>query len=136
MLIREKGLCGVLFLTAGLLASCEFGGGERILLSGSFHSVAHKGTGSAVIAELPHGRRILRLIQAKTYPANDLEVCMIAAPDAEDTETVRQAGFRCLGSFGRTDFDVPPDLDLNVYRAVAIWSRSYALNFTTAPLAK
>ena len=108
---------------------------ERVLLAGSFHSVAHKGTGSAQIVQLSDGHRQLRLIEAKTYPSSDLDVCLIAAPDAEDNDTVREAGVICLGSFGSLNsYPVPASLDLNRYRAVTIWSRSYQVNFTTAPL--
>ena len=121
MLVR-----GILVVAVAFLSSCD-----RALLSGSFHSVAHKGSGKVIVTP---GH--LRLLDLKTYPSNDLQVCLIAAPDAEDNETVVRSSPVCLGSFGNFAFDIPKDLDLNRYRAVVIWDRSYKVNFTTAPLAK
>jgi hypothetical protein len=62
----------------------------------------------------------------------------VAVPDAEDNDTVRQAGFVCVGSFDAKAeskvFAVPGSVNLEKYRAVTIWSRRYQVNFTTAPL--
>ena len=76
----------------------------------------------------------LHLSNVKTYPSKDLEVCLIAAPDAEDNQTVLDSSPVCLGSFGRTQFAVPAGIDLSRYRAVVLWNSSYKVNFTTAPL--
>jgi hypothetical protein len=115
-------------------------GASRAILAGNFHSVAHKGTGEAQIAERMDGIRELRLIRLKTYPAGDLDVCMVGAPDAADNATVRRVGLLCLGPLDskRPDstFSIPASLDLQRYRAVTIWSRSYSVNFTTAALAE
>jgi hypothetical protein len=117
-------------------AAALFGHRERVLLSGSFHSVVHKGAGEARVVAGADGRRILRLGGVKTYPGNDLQVCLVGAPDAEDNDTVRQAGFECLGKFAATgSYELPAGLDLKKYRAVTIWSRDSQVNFTTAPLA-
>jgi hypothetical protein len=134
VLARGWLLIAAVFLTGGAIA-WKLSARERVLMAGSFHSVAHKGAGTAQVVQFDNGRRVLRLIQAKTYPSNDLDVCLIAAPDAEDNDTVRQAGFVCLGSFGNLrPFPVPASIDLSRYRAVTIWNRAYNVNFTTAPL--
>jgi hypothetical protein len=130
MLVKRSLFAAIICLTGGAVA-WELTPRERVLLSGSFHSVAHKGAGKAVITP---GR--LRLQDVRTYPSNDLEVCLIAAPDAEDNDTVLRSSPVCLGSFGNFSFRVPSDLDLNRYRSVVIWSPSYGVNFTTAPLSK
>jgi hypothetical protein len=119
MLVR-----GALIAALICLSACD-----RVLLRGTFHSVAHKGSGKAVVTK---GR--LRLIDLKTYPAADLQVCIIAAPDAEDNEIVLRSVPVCLGPSVRTTFDLPKNLDLAHYRAVVIWSPTYNVNFTTAPL--
>jgi hypothetical protein len=112
-----------------------FGHRERVLLSGSFHSVAHKGTGEARVVVAADGRRLVRLLDVKTYPGQDLQVCLVGAPDAEDNDTVRQAGFECVGKFvARGSYELPGGMDLQRYRAVTIWSVDYQVNFTTAPL--
>src|SRR5438874_5870186 len=89
----------ILLFSAGVLAWTLLGNRERVLLAGTFHSVAHKGTGEAHIVALPDGRRVLRLLDVKTYPAPELEVCLVGAPDAEDNDTVRQSGLVCLGNY-------------------------------------
>src|SRR5882762_7544554 len=92
-------LGSILFVSAGVLAWTLFGSPERVLLAGDFHSVAHKGTGQAQVVALSDGRRMLRLLDVKTYPAPELEVCLVGAPDAEDNDTVLQSGLVCLGSY-------------------------------------
>lgn len=123
----------------GVLAWTVLGGRERVLLSGNFHSVAHKGSGEARVV-MTRGQRFLRLLDIRTYPASDLQVCLVAAPDAEDNDTVKQAGFACLGGYNPKDafvaYAVPAGVDLERYRSVTVWSRSYEVNFTTAPLAE
>ena len=108
------------------------------IASGEFHQVAHKGMGRAVILRLANGDRELRLIGFRTYPACDLEVRLIAAPDAFDNETVDKSDPIPLGELQMIDgvqtYTLPVDLQLTQYRAVTIWSRKYRVNFTTAPL--
>src|SRR5882724_6809756 len=122
-------LGSILFFSAAVLAWTLLGNRERVLLAGNFHSVAHKGTGEARVVALSDGRRMLRLLGVKTYPAPELEVCLVGAPDAEDNETVRQSGFVCLGSYnariGYAAYTLPAQIDLKRHRAVAIWSREY-----------
>jgi hypothetical protein len=131
-------LGSILFFSAAVLAWTLLGNRERVLLAGNFHSVAHKGTGEARVVALSDGRRMLRLLGVKTYPAPELEVCLVGAPDAEDNDTVLQSGLVCLGSYdpkaAYVSYPLPPPVDIGRYRAVAIWSRGYQVNFTTAPL--
>jgi len=132
-------LGAVLVFSAVAVAWALYGGRETILLRGSFHSVAHKGSGEARVVTAGRGGRVLRLLDLKTYPGEDLEVCLVGAPDAEDNDTVRDSQPVCLGAYqARTAYEsyaVPATVDLERYRAVAIWSRSLRVNFTTAPLA-
>jgi hypothetical protein len=109
-----------------------------VLLTGRFHSVAHETKGSATVHRLPDGRRVLRLTEFMTSNGPDVRVYLVAAPDASDNATVKQAGFVELGKLkgteGDQNYDVPPDLDLNKYRAVTVWCRRFSVNFATAPL--
>ena len=63
---------------------------------------------------------------------------MVATDDANDSETVANAGFIHLGALkgniGDQNYELPSDLDLNKYRAVTIWCRRFGVNFGTAPL--
>lgn len=108
------------------------------LLSGEFHQAAHKGRGTARVCRFPSGNLALCLTGFRTYPAHDLEVRLIAAPDAFENETVENSEFVSLGDLqtaeGDSVYSLPSDLDLDKYRAVTIWSRKYRVNFTTAPL--
>jgi hypothetical protein len=109
-----------------------------ILAMGEFHPVAHKGGGTAIIFQMPGGKRVLHLIDVRTGEANDLQVCLVAASDCRENETVERAGFVALGSFDRNEagrrYEVPGTLDLDRYRAVTIWNPKHRVNFTTAPL--
>ncbi len=38
------------------------------------------------------------------------------------------------GNIGDQNYDLPDDLDLNVYRSVVIWCKRFGVNFAVAPL--
>ena len=112
--------------------------GSILLLRGSFHDVVTPGTGRAEIFEAPDGTRTLHLSDFRTDPGPKLEVYMVAAPDATDSQSVVDAGYISLGALqsasGDQTYSVPADLDLSVYRAVTIWCVTFVVNFTTAPV--
>ena len=114
------------------------GSAARSLATGQFHSVAHETHGTATIEDVGDGRRVLRLTEFATSNGPDVRVYLVAATDAADNETVKQAGFVELGKLkgnqGDQNYDVPDDLDLTRYRAVTIWCRRFSVNFATAPL--
>jgi hypothetical protein len=111
---------------------------ETVLASGSFHSVAHDGKGTATIYQLPDGKRLLRLTSFKTSNGPDVHVYLVGANDATDSDMVKKAGFRELGSLkgniGDQNYEIPADVDLAKYHAVTIWCKRFAVNFATAPL--
>jgi hypothetical protein len=114
------------------------GAGPKALAEGSFHGVAHETQGQATILELAGGQRVLRLTGFQTSNGPDVQVYLVAAPDATDNATITTAGFLHLGALkgniGDQNYDVPADADLNKYRAVTIWCRRFGVNFGTAPL--
>jgi hypothetical protein len=109
-----------------------------VLLSGTFHSVAHETRGTATVHELGGGRRVVRFTDFATSNGPDVRVYLVAAADASDDETVTKAGFVELGKLkgteGDQNYEIPADLDLEKYRAVTIWCRRFSVNFATAPL--
>ncbi len=109
------------------------------LSTGQFHSVAHETKGQANIFQLADGRRTLRLTEFETSNGPDVRVYLVAANDAADSETVKNAGFieigALKGNIGDQNYDIPSDVDLTKYRAVTIWCRRFGVNFGTAPLA-
>jgi hypothetical protein len=130
---------GVNFGTAPLAAAMEQRANKPALLStGSFHSVAHETRGTASIYRLPDGKRVLRLTEFETSNGPDVQVYLVAADDANDNDTVKQAGFvhvaALKGNVGDQNYDVPEDVDLGRYRAVTIWCRRFGVNFGTAAL--
>ena len=109
-----------------------------VLASGKFHGVAHETKGVATIYQLPDGKKTLRLSGFETSNGPDVQVYLVAAPDAIDNDTVTRAGFLSLGTLkgnvGDQNYDVPSGVDLSKYRAVTIWCRRFGVNFATAPL--
>jgi len=109
-----------------------------VLLSGTFHSVAHETRGTATVHELGGGRRVLRFTEFATSNGPDVRVYLVAAPDASDDETVTKAGFIELGKLkgteGDQNYEIPADLDLEKYRSATIWCYRFSVNFATAPL--
>lgn len=110
----------------------------RKLASGAFHSGAHETKGTAAVFQLGDGKRTLRLTDFATSNGPDVHVYLVAAADAKDNDTVKNAGFVELGSLkgniGDQNYDVPANVDLNKYRAVTIWCARFGVNFGTAPL--
>src|SRR5919109_2197678 len=105
---------------------------------GSFHGVAHETKGVASIYQLSEGKKVLRFSGFETSNGPDVQVYLVAAPDAKDNDTVTKAGFVRIadlkGNMGDQNYDLPADLDLNKYRSVTIWCRRFGVNFATAPL--
>jgi Electron transfer DM13 len=108
------------------------------VLSGSFHSVAHETMGKAAVHQLADGKRVLRLTDFQTSNGPDVHVYLVAAADAADSDTVKNAGFVDLGSLkgteGAQNYDLPAGVDLDKYRAATIWCARFGVNFGTAPL--
>ena len=67
-----------------------------------------------------------------------MHVYLVAAADAKDNDTVKNAGFvevgKLKGNIGDQNYEVPANLDLAKYRAVTIWCARFGVNFGTAPL--
>lgn len=111
---------------------------STVLRTGEFHAGAHVTRGTATVYEFPNGRRVLRLTNFETSNGPDVRVLMIAAADAEDSDTVKNAKpielGKLKGNLGDQNYDVPAAVDLDKYRAVTIWCQRFGVNFGTAPL--
>jgi hypothetical protein len=110
------------------------------LAQGTFHGVAHETKGMASIYKLPEGKQVLRFSNFETSNGPDVQVYLVAAPDAKDNETVTKAGFVHVGplkgNIGDQNYDLPANIDLAKYQSVTIWCRRFGVNFATAPLAR
>ncbi len=131
---------GVNFGTAPLMAgqTAAVSSQPVALLEGMFHDGAHVTKGTATIFQLPDGKRVLRLTQFETSNGPDVRIFLVAAEDAKDNDTVKNAGFievaPLKGNVGDQNYDLPQGVDLNKYRAVTIWCNRFSVNFGTAPL--
>lgn len=114
------------------------GVGPVALSAGSFRGIAHETKGKATVYNLPEGKQILRLSDFSTSNGPDVHVYLVAAKDAADNATVKNAGFIDLGSIkgseGDQNYDIPANTDLNRYQAVTIWCARFNVNFATAAL--
>ena len=106
---------------------------------GNFRGIAHETKGIASIYKLPDGKNVLRFSAFETSNGPDVHVYLVAASDAKDDATVKQARFIDLGSIkgniGDQNYDLPAGVDLSRYRAVTVWCKRFGVNFATAPLA-
>jgi aquaporin Z len=111
---------------------------ERTLASGTFHTVLHDTSGRATVYRLGDGSRVLRFTNFKTSNGPDVHVYLVAADDAKDSDSVKQAGFIDLGTIkgniGDQNYTLASDVDLSRYRAVSVWCKRFSANFGTAPL--
>jgi hypothetical protein len=112
---------------------------EKTLASGNFHTVLHDTHGTATVYQLSDGSRVLRFTNFQTSNGPDVHVYLVAAADAKDNDSVKQAGFIDLGSIkgniGDQNYTLGSDVDLSKYRAVSVWCKRFSANFGTAPLA-
>lgn len=121
------------------LPTAQAGTLDQTVASGMFHSVAHETSGTAAIYKLADGSRVLRFSNFKTSNGPDVHVYLVAATDAKDSDSVKQAGFIDLGSIkgniGDQNYTLPADVDVTKYRAATVWCKRFSVNFGTAPLA-
>ena len=110
----------------------------QILLRGEFRGVAHETSGIAEVFLSSHGSRVLRLENFMTSDGPEVEICLVAAADAPDNESVRRAGLISLGplkgNLGSQNYVVPANVDISKYRCVSIWCKRFGVNFGVAPL--
>ena len=132
------GIVGVTLSLIGIAAYVRHASAPRLLASGRFHQVAHKGEGEAAILEFHNGHRVLRLTDFRTSDNSELAILLISASDAHENQAVVNSSDFVLGPLhqaaGDQEYSLPADLDLTHFGAVTIWNKKYQVNFTTAPL--
>ena len=106
---------------------------------GMFHAVAHPGMGNVELSVMADSSKTLRFQpDFVTTGGPILEVWLVAAPDANDNQTVLDNESISLGilkaTSGGQTYVVPKDTDLSKFRAVTVWCVDALVNFTTAPL--
>ncbi len=109
--------------------------GNVLVASGEFTPIAHTGSGTAAIVELPNGERKLTLTDFATDNGPDLRVYLAT----EDPDTGAELGeFEDLGALagnvGDQQYDVPGAIDIDRFSKVVIWCRAFSVGFTSAQL--
>lgn len=108
--------------------------GNVELARGSFRSIAHDGTGTAAVVELPGGERKLTLTEFETDAGPDLRVYVSTGDpaggelgDFEDVGALK-------GNVGDQQYTLPRGLDLGRHSTVVVWCRAFSVAFTSARL--
>ena len=113
--------------------------GPMTLAQGSFASLEHTATGTAVVLELEDGRRYVRLEDLETSNGPDLRVILTDQPLSDDWhvwddgEVVDLGALK--GNLGSSNYEIPPSLDLDDFQTAVIWCRRFSVGFAVAPLA-
>ena|SRR5437660_4074656 len=104
---------------------------------GSFRSLEHGTTGTALILRLPDGSTVVRLEGLNTSDGPDVHVTLSPAPA---TAGDRDFGdYLDLGSLkanhGNQNYAVPAGTDLSRFHSIVIWCRRFSVGFGVAPIA-
>ena len=109
----------------------------QLLRSGSFRSLEHATTGTAIVLHRAGGRLILRLERLATSNGPDLRVYLSRVPAGSDLHAYR-TGFIDLGTLkgnrGSQNYAIPAGTNLAAYKSAVIWCRRFAVGFGVAPL--
>ncbi|NIT13858.1 MAG: hypothetical protein GTN99_06360, partial [Candidatus Dadabacteria bacterium] len=106
--------------------------------AGIFHEVAHPAKGTATVYELEKGKHILRFTDFEVSNGPDVVVYLSSVQDANDNDSVKNSKILSLGSIkgniGNQNYELPSDVDFNIYKSVVIWCKRFGVNFAVAPL--
>ena len=106
------------------------------IVAGQLTGIDHSAEGTATIYELD-GAYVLRL-EDDTNIQNgpDLFVWLLPASSYEGGDPAEYIDLGTLkGTVGGQNYDLPPEFDPEIHRAVLIWCLRFAVPFASAPLA-
>jgi len=108
------------------------------LAQGSFASLEHTTTGTALVIELEDGRRFLRLDGLETSSGPDLRVILTDQPLSDDWDVWDDGELVDLGplkgNIGSSNYEIPTSVDLGDFVTAVIWCRRFSVGFGVAPL--
>ena len=97
----------------------------------------HKGSGQATVYALPGDEYLLRLEELSVTNGPDLHVLLSAHPDPGKSE-VKDEGYIDLGKLkgnrGNQNYEIPPGIDVSIYRSVVIYCKPFHVVFSVASL--
>ena len=99
----------------------------------------HKGSGQALIYDLPGANKLLRLEDFKVTNGPELHVLLSQDPDPKRHSDLEEAGFVDLGllkgNIGNQNYGIPDDVDINAQQSVVIYCYPFRVVFSVATLA-
>jgi hypothetical protein len=112
--------------------------GPQTLGEGRFRSLAHEGSGKAILLELADGSRYLRFEDFEVENGPDLRVYLSTAPSDSLDDDVFNEDYIDLGTLkgnvGNQNYKVPADLKLDRYKSAVVWCRRFSVGFAVAPI--
>jgi hypothetical protein len=92
----------------------------------------HFGRGTALLIQVEPGVYVLRFEDFSVRNGPDLRVYLSTNPDGYSASDYLIGALRATdGSF---NYDIPPDVDISIYRSVIIWCEPFAVLFAVAHL--
>lgn len=111
--------------------------GPTVLSQGTFRSLEHTTTGSALVVRLPDGSHVVRLQELSTSNGPDLRVYLSPKPASDDWRGYAEGALdlgALKGNRGSQNYDVPSGTDLSRFRSVVVWCRRFTVGFGAATL--
>jgi len=120
--------------------STEEAAGITRVVEGQFIDLDHVGEGTAVVLTDGTSQRFLRFEDDFAIDNGpDLFVYLVAGVSADGDQSQFDDDFVNLGvlsgNIGSQNYEIPADLDLDVYNTVVIWCRRFGVAFNAADLA-
>lgn len=108
------------------------------LSSGTFRSLEHDTTGTALVVELPDGSRFLRLEDLETSNGPDLRVVLTDQPISDDWRVWDDGELVDLGplkgNLGSSNYRIPRGVEPAEFRTAVVWCRRFTVGFGVAPV--
>ncbi|MGB5345140.1 MAG: DM13 domain-containing protein [Woeseia sp.] len=114
--------------------------GPRLLARGEFvdADAVHRGSGNALLYELPDGQHMVRFENFRTTNGPALVVYLAKHPMPATADDVSEPGYLSLGKLkgnvGNQNYPVPPGTTISDYQSVVIWCELFGVLFSPAAL--
>jgi len=114
--------------------------GDQVLNMGQFEGVdrLHQGSGTASLVRLDTGALELRFEDFSVTNGPALKVWLSEHEYPRTNADATSVGWISLGDLkgnvGNQAYEIPADLDLSIYKSVAIWCQPFGVLFASAPL--
>ena len=98
----------------------------------------HKGSGQALIYDLPDGSQVLRFEDLEVTNGPDLRVILTTVPDPDSSEDVHATGYieldKLKGNVGNQNYPIPTGADVDSFKSVVIYCKPFRVVFAVANL--